>query len=682
MYKLNLGNAGALNGLLEITVQGTYSHQDVSGYVKRTTNIGLNQNGSIWRNDLISIEQKGRAADGIVIGPVQWDSSASQYYVNIYKITVNGNSFTVGLKLTTASGTDGGFSTWTINNHTTLAAPTGYTSRYDTNATPQNVERLRITNTTSEALRVDGHVHAAEYNLPSGGMLDWANGDARIIEGNGENYSLSLQTYDGSNVTTNTRFDGDNSAHHFGSEFSFLNNKIDMHSNSTPNGLSAAPTMRIGDFSRGTEELQFNVSSNGSARICFKDNNWSEGTYIKSNGDSYGGKIYFGAMWDDEEDKIVMDLRQSSAGASYDARMGINTTGPDYTLDVNGDVGINDYIYHNGDTNTYMQFNSADSWRVVTGGGERLLVNNGGISLSDNLALGGNQLENVGDAYFNEYLYHNGDNDTYFRFQADRIDVRAGGSDTITVKPTQLDINQSAKYSGFSTAGGQNRDQAIYIGRELTDTSAEYFTMGFKTTARSGEQMHPTNGPYNGGTAFYMECGSTEAGGICLDQDSVQVYGSSDSGSTFRVIDKDSDVVTFEMKQTTWEGVFRGNVTAFGSMSSISDERIKENIEPIEPVIEKIKNVGVYKYNKITAPEAYKDRKEIGVIAQEIQKEFPDLVNEETVDPEKTYGLDTILSVDYEHLTAVLLKGMQEQQDQIDSMKKQIEELTSKHNGE
>ena len=614
MYKLNLGNSGGLSGLLEITVQGTYSHLDVSGYVKRTTNIGLNPNGSIWRNSLISVEQYGQAADQIVIGPVQWDSSASQYYVNIYKVTSNGNSFTVGVKLTTHSNTDGGFRTWTLSNHATLAAPTGYTSRYDTNARPQNVNRQRITDTSSEALRVDGHVHAAEYNLPSGGMLDWANGDARIIEGNGENYSLSLQTYDGSNVTTNTRFDGDNSAHHFGNEFSFLNNKIDMHYDSTPNGLNAVPTMRIGDYGRGVEELQFNVSNNGTARICFKDNNWSEGCYIKSNGETYGGKLYFGSMWNTETDRIVMDLTTS--------RMGINTTGPDYTLDVNGDVGINEYIYHNGDSNTY------------------------------------------------------------WRFQDDRIDIRAGGSDTITVKPTQLDINQSAKYSGFSTSGGTNRDQAIYIGRDQTDTSTEFFTMGWKSTARSGEAMQPTAGAYNGGTAFYIEAGSTEAGGICLDQDSVQVYGSSDGGTTFRVIDKDSDVVTFEMRQTTWEGVFRGNVTAFGSMSSISDKRIKENIEPIEPVIEKIKNVGVYKYNKITAPEAYKDRKEIGVIAQELQEEFPDLVNEETVDPEKTYGLDTILSVDYEHLTAVLLKGMQEQQDQIDSMKKQIEELTSKLNGE
>jgi len=33
-------------------------------------------------------------------------------------------------------------------------------------------------------------------------------------------------------------------------------------------------------------------------------------------------------------------------------------------------------IRHNGDTNTYMQFHAADQWRVVTGGSERLEVNN------------------------------------------------------------------------------------------------------------------------------------------------------------------------------------------------------------------------------------------------------------------------------------------------------------------
>ena len=57
-----------------------------------------------------------------------------------------------------------------------------------------------------------GTVYATEYDLPSGGRLDWANGDARIVEGLVNNYSLSFQTYDGSNITTALRLDGNNSA--------------------------------------------------------------------------------------------------------------------------------------------------------------------------------------------------------------------------------------------------------------------------------------------------------------------------------------------------------------------------------------------------------------------------------------------------------------------------------------
>ena len=41
-----------------------------------------------------------------------------------------------------------------------------------------------------------------------------------------------------------------------------------------------------------------------------------------------------------------------------------------------GDIYVADQIIHTGDTNTYMQFHAADQWRVVTGGSERLEVNN------------------------------------------------------------------------------------------------------------------------------------------------------------------------------------------------------------------------------------------------------------------------------------------------------------------
>ena len=74
---------------------------------------------------------------------------------------------------------------------------------------------------TAEDITVNGmvsnaRVSATEFDLPSGGRIDWANGDARIIEGQTENYSLSFQTYDGSSVTTALRLDGDNTAHFFG----------------------------------------------------------------------------------------------------------------------------------------------------------------------------------------------------------------------------------------------------------------------------------------------------------------------------------------------------------------------------------------------------------------------------------------------------------------------------------
>jgi len=39
-------------------------------------------------------------------------------------------------------------------------------------------------------------------------------------------------------------------------------------------------------------------------------------------------------------------------------KLGIGTTSPDYTLDVNGSAGFNDYLYHNDDSDTYLHFGS------------------------------------------------------------------------------------------------------------------------------------------------------------------------------------------------------------------------------------------------------------------------------------------------------------------------------------
>ena len=56
---------------------------------------------------------------------------------------------------------------------------------------------------------------------------------------------------------------------------------------------------------------------------------------------------------------------------------------------VGGSLYVPSAIYHTGDTNTYMQFHAADQWRVVTGGVERLEVNNTQVSVTGNFVASG-----------------------------------------------------------------------------------------------------------------------------------------------------------------------------------------------------------------------------------------------------------------------------------------------------
>ena len=65
------------------------------------------------------------------------------------------------------------------------------------------------------------------------------------------------------------------------------------------------------------------------------------------------------------------DWTGAGTGAMYTTNLtddvGIGTSSPDYKLDVNGTAGFNDYLYHNGDPNTYVSFTS-DQIDLYAGG--------------------------------------------------------------------------------------------------------------------------------------------------------------------------------------------------------------------------------------------------------------------------------------------------------------------------
>lgn len=95
------------------------------------------------------------------------------------------------------------------------------------------------------------------------------------------------------------------------------------------------------------------------------------------------------------------------------------------------------------------------------------------------------------------------------------------------------------------------------------------------------------------------------------------------------------------------------------SFSTPSDIRLKQNIKPLENVLEKISKLrGIqYKLKKDTS------EKRIGVIAQELQVDFPELVQ---------VSADGMLSVRYGEISAVLIEAIKELKKENESKDEQI----------
>lgn len=104
-----------------------------------------------------------------------------------------------------------------------------------------------------------------------------------------------------------------------------------------------------------------------------------------------------------------------------------------------------------------------------------------------------------------------------------------------------------------------------------------------------------------------------------------------------------------------------GSIEYTGTITDVSDERLKDNILPIKNALEKIKTINGVSYNMIDTP----DKREIGVIAQNVQSVLPEAVS--VVDPENGY-----LGVSYPIMIPVLIEAIKEQQKQIEELKSQL----------
>jgi len=187
----------------------------------------------------------------------------------------------------------------------------------------------------------------------------------------------------------------------------------------------------------------------------------------------------------------------------------------------------------------------------------KVLASNGRVGI--NTLSPGHKLTVAGNASFNEYLYHNGDTDTHVRFQADQVDISAGGN--------------------------------VYS--------------------------------YDG-AAFDLTGHLSASGNI--------------SGSQIEA---------------------SGDVIAFGS----SDERLKDNIQPITEPLWKVSQIGGYTFDWNDKQDTYEGH-DVGVVAQEIHKVLPEVVAERS---------NGYLGVKYEKIVPLLIESIKELKKEVDEIKQKCD---------
>jgi hypothetical protein len=115
-----------------------------------------------------------------------------------------------------------------------------------------------------------------------------------------------------------------------------------------------------------------------------------------------------------------------------------------------------------------------------------------------------------------------------------------------------------------------------------------------------------------------------------------------------------------------------GDIEYTGVLTDVSDRRMKENIAPLRNSLDGIKSLNGYSFTMKSDPDG---KVEYGLIAQEVEPEFPELVITKH---------DGLKSLNYTGLIAPIIESIKEQQKQIDelraendALRKELSELQS-----
>ena len=123
-----------------------------------------------------------------------------------------------------------------------------------------------------------------------------------------------------------------------------------------------------------------------------------------------------------------------------------------------------------------------------------------------------------------------------------------------------------------------------------------------------------------------------------------------------KIVDIDSTAHYLDPGNSTTSINVAGDIVAFSS----SDKRLKDNIKPIENALDKVNKISgvTFEWNEKSHKETGK--KDVGVIAQEIEEILPELVDNRS---------NGYKAVDYPKLTALLIEAVKDLSNQVKELK-------------
>jgi trimeric autotransporter adhesin len=431
------------------------------------------------------------------------------------------------------------------------------------------------------------------------------------------------------------------------------------------------------------------------------DGNYPVGTNNVALGDAAGDSSLYSSTTGNYNTAVGQEALTSNTTASYNTAVGyqalyINTTGQYSTAfggralysqttgTYNDAIGYEaGYNLTTGIKNTLL--GHAAGYAVTTAGDNVFVGANSGQDTttgSSNTALGRDSLANNTTASNNtavgyQALYTNTTSANNAAFGNKALHLATGTLNTALGTGAGRDLSSGAKNTIIGAYGGNENGLDIRTSNNyIVLSDGDGVPRGFFNN--SGYlKVAPSAGDLHGITGAYHEIVTASAGGNALR---LRQANASFNDTISRVVSNrtttNNTYYFMDCLDSTGTQKFRvadsGNVTnTNNSYGSISDAKLKENITDATPKLDKLNQVRVVNYNLIGD-----EKKQLGVIAQELEKIFPSIVDETADRDEEGNDLGTTTkSVKYSVFVPMLIKAIQEQQATITALTARITAL-------